>query len=111
MEEDGDHEHDRGREEDRRRVARDPEPPGDRVQAAPPGRENEQHDTGREPEQRVALLESPPADQLEDDQDQEERADRRRDRDPDGCHRGASSDGTAYRRPIATRSARVTFTA
>ena len=37
VEKDGDHEHDRRREQDRRRIARDAEPPGDRVQPAAPG--------------------------------------------------------------------------
>ena len=97
-------------EEDRRRVGLDPEPAGDRVQAAAPGREDEQHDAGDEPQQGVALLEAPAADQLEHDQDQEQRGDRGRDRDLDGSHELATSSfGTAYLRTIAMNSASVTL--
>jgi len=74
-------EEDPDREEDRRRVAADPEPARDRVQPAPPEREDEQHDAGEQPEQRVALAQTPRANQLEDDEQQEQRRDRRRDRD------------------------------
>ena len=100
----------RDREQDRRRVGRDPEPAGDRVEAAAPGREHEQHDAGDEPEQGVALLEAAAADQLEHDQDQQQRRDRGGDRDPHGSHGLATSScGTAYFRTIAMNSASVTL--
>ncbi len=63
-----------------------------------------------EPQQGVALLEAPAADQLEHDQDQEQRGDRGRDRDLDGSHElVTSSFGTAYLRTIAMNSASVTL--
>ncbi len=111
VEQDGDHEHDRRGEQDRRRVARHAEPAGDRVEPAAPGREDEEHEPGHEPEQGVALLEAPPTDQLEHDQDQDHGADRRGDRDPYRRHGCAPSEGTAYRLPIATNSASVTLIA
>ena len=55
-----DHEQDRGGEQDRRREAADPEPARDRVEAVSPDGEDEQHEPGHEPQQRVALLEPPP---------------------------------------------------
>ena len=67
VEQDEEDEERRDGEQDRRRIARDPEPAGDRVQAAAPGGEHEQHDSGREPEQRVALLQPASPDELEDD--------------------------------------------
>ena len=52
-----------------------------------------------------------PADQLQHDQDEDHGADRGRYRDPYRCHGCAPSEGTAYRLPIATKSASVTLKA
>ena len=75
-----------------------------------PGGEHEQHDAGHEPEQRVPLLQAPATDELEHDQDEQQRRDRRGDRDPDRSHEPVTSScGTAYFRTIAMNSASVTF--
>src|ERR671919_461941 len=79
----------RDREEHGRRVAGDPEPAGDRVQAAAPVGEDEKRDPGREPEQSVALLEAPSAHELEHDEDQDQRGDDPDDRDSERRHRDA----------------------
>ena len=73
--------------------------------------EDEEDDPRDEPEQRVALLQAATADELEDDQDEEHGGDRGGDRDPHRRHRCTPSEGTAYRRPIATNNASVTLIA
>ncbi len=95
-------------EEHGRWVAGDADPARDRVQAAAPGREHEQHDAGREPEQRVALAQAPAADQLEHDEDEQDRRDRRGDGDAERGH--ASSSGTTRRlkRPMNRASSTLT---
>ena len=82
----------------------DADPAGDRVQAASPRREHEQHEAGGEPQQRVALAQPAAPDQLEDDQQEQDRRDRGGDRDVerrDGVHQDSSS-GTTRRRKMPT---------
>src|SRR4051812_40543791 len=79
VEKNEDHEQDRDGEQHRGRVAAYAEPPGDRVQAAAPGRQDEQNDARQEPEERVTLAQAARADQLEDDDEQGEGCERRRD--------------------------------
>ena len=91
-------------------VGLDAGPVGDRVEALPPRGEDEEDETGREPQERVALLEPPPADELEDDEDEQERRDGSGDGDANGGHRWeGSSEGRVARRAIATSSASVTL--
>src|SRR5262249_38599895 len=83
------------RAEDRGRIRLDAEPPGDRVQSAAPQRQGEQHTAREQPQQRVTLAQAARADQLENDDEQQERRDRRSDRDRKRSHRCSSSKGTA----------------
>ena len=95
-------------EQDRRRIRADAEPAGDRVQPAAPRREDEQHEPRREPEERIALLQAAAADELEHDQDQQQRRDRRGDRDAERASlslhllRGASRTSAASPRQSAS---------
>ena len=72
-------------------------------------RQDEQHEPGQQPEQRVALAQPPAPDQLEDDEQQEDRRDRGGDRDvaAGSC---SSSRGTTLRRNEPTKSASSTLT-
>jgi hypothetical protein len=82
--------------EDRRRIGLDAEPARDRVEAVTPDRQPEQDDAGQQPQQRVALAETPRANQLEHNEEQQEGRDRRSDRNGKWCHRRcSSSSGTA----------------
>src|SRR5688572_28250942 len=103
-EEDEEHRHG---EQHRRRVRLDAEPVCDRRRRRSPDRKHEQYDPRDEPEQRVALLQAPLADQLEHDEHEQHGGDCARDREGERRHR--VSPGTAWRRKSATKSASSTF--
>ena len=83
-----------GREqEERRRRVGDPDRLREHVQPVAPHREDEQHDAGHQPQQRVTLLEAAAADQLEDDDQQENRGDGREDGDANWGHCSSAGAG------------------
>src|SRR6266540_1194333 len=99
----------RDREQVRRWICLDPDPAGDRVQAAAPRRENEQHRPREQPQEGVALAEASAADELEDDEEQRGGGDRGGNRDLERRHL-PSSRGTGLRRNEPTSRASSTFT-
>jgi hypothetical protein len=105
VKEDDDHEDGADREEHRRRV-RDPGEAGERVEPAPPERQDEHHRRREEPEEGVALPQRAAPDQLQHDEEERERDERRDDRDAQGRHARPAVAGV---RKSPTKSATSTF--
>jgi hypothetical protein len=94
-----------GEREERRRRVVDPDEARDRVEPASPNGEDEHDARRQEPEERVALAEAPAANQLEDDEEERDRDERRDDGDAKRGHARSASGA----RKSPTKSATVTF--
>src|SRR6476660_1214666 len=98
----------RRKKEHRGRI-RDPERLRELSERPAPRREDERHDAGQEPQQRVPLLQPAATNQLEDHEQEQDGGDRSRDRNANRRRRHFSSRGVGERRKRPTKSASVTL--